>query len=147
MRPILQFDGVVRRYPSFTFGPLDLEVLPGESVALAGSNGSGKSTLLRLAAGLVRADQGQVQIAGALLPRDAVAARERVALVTEDAALYAAATLRWHIELVASLVPRWDAARARGLAEAFGLDPAWQLAGRVVALDGGRLADPARAAA
>ncbi|HKB29712.1 MAG TPA: ABC transporter ATP-binding protein [Streptosporangiaceae bacterium] len=39
---------------------VDLEVAPGESVAVVGESGSGKSTLLRLIAGLDRPDHGEV---------------------------------------------------------------------------------------
>ena len=41
---------------------VDLEVTPGDSVALLGTSGSGKSTLLQIAAGLERPDRGRVQI-------------------------------------------------------------------------------------
>jgi len=42
------------------FHGLDLEVRPGELVALTGPNGSGKSTLLRILVGLRRPDSGAV---------------------------------------------------------------------------------------
>lgn len=46
------------------FNGLDLEVAPGERIAIVGDNGSGKSTLLRLIAGSARADAGDVLLDG-----------------------------------------------------------------------------------
>lgn len=42
--------------------PLDLEVAPGEFLAIVGPSGCGKSTLLRIIAGLERADAGTVEV-------------------------------------------------------------------------------------
>ena len=47
------------------FGPLAFEVEPGEALLVQGDNGAGKTTLLRVLAGLLRADAGEVRIAGA----------------------------------------------------------------------------------
>jgi peptide/nickel transport system ATP-binding protein len=55
---------------SLSFGALpvlrgvDLSVRTGESVALVGVSGSGKSTILRLAAGLLRPDEGRIEVGG-----------------------------------------------------------------------------------
>jgi energy-coupling factor transport system ATP-binding protein len=43
---------------------VDLQVMPGEVVAVAGPNGAGKSTLLRLLNGLHRPLRGEVRVAG-----------------------------------------------------------------------------------
>jgi ABC transport system ATP-binding/permease protein len=59
--PLLRLDGV-----RLTFGgtPLlsgvELNVLPGDRIALVGRNGSGKSTLLKIAAGTIEPDGGEV---------------------------------------------------------------------------------------
>ncbi|SDZ49567.1 ATP-binding cassette domain-containing protein [Herbiconiux ginsengi] len=45
---------------------VDLIVAHGQSVALVGESGSGKSTILRIAAGLERADAGEVSVAGSI---------------------------------------------------------------------------------
>ena len=43
---------------------VDLDVAPGEAVALLGPSGSGKSTLLTILAGLIRPSAGTVRVAG-----------------------------------------------------------------------------------
>ena len=46
------------------FGPLAFEVESGEALLVQGDNGAGKTSLLRVLAGLLRADAGEVRIAG-----------------------------------------------------------------------------------
>jgi putative ABC transport system ATP-binding protein len=53
---------------------VDLDVAPGEAVAILGRSGSGKSTLLNLIAGIDGADRGAIHTCGV----DVVAADERV---------------------------------------------------------------------
>ncbi|MCP3971403.1 MAG: cyclic peptide export ABC transporter [Rhodobacteraceae bacterium] len=49
---------------SFTLGPVDLTLYPGQSVFITGGNGMGKSTLLQLLTGLRHPDDGQILIDG-----------------------------------------------------------------------------------
>ncbi|MBW8482730.1 phosphonate ABC transporter ATP-binding protein [Actinomadura parmotrematis] len=65
----------------------DLDVAPGEVVALLGANGSGKSTALKCVVGLVRPDEGRAGVHGADLldgTRAAARARTRVAMVFQQ---------------------------------------------------------------
>jgi energy-coupling factor transport system ATP-binding protein len=61
---------------------LDLELMPGERVALMGRNGAGKTTLLRTIAGSARPHRGRIELAGpaALVPQSPgdLMLRERV---------------------------------------------------------------------
>jgi signal transduction histidine kinase/ABC-type multidrug transport system ATPase subunit len=77
-----------------SFGPLhaldgvDLDVAPGEIVALAGENGAGKSTLVRCIAGDMAPTSGEVSLAGERIPADPAAANRRgIAIVWQDLAL------------------------------------------------------------
>jgi putative ABC transport system ATP-binding protein len=53
--------------PRTVFGSVDLELAPGDYVAVMGESGVGKSTLLNLAAGLDRADSGSITLDGVSL--------------------------------------------------------------------------------
>ena len=119
----IQIRGVRRRYPGFTLGGIDLDVAEGTALGLVGPNGAGKSTLLRILAGLVRADTGMVRVMGHALPAEERAAKAVTAFVGGDTALYGAATLRWHMNLVRDLCPRWDEPLAAELLERLNLNP------------------------
>src|SRR2546428_1905611 len=63
--PLLRVRGL---NAGFDAGPvlfgIDLDVAPGELIALVGANGAGKSTLLGVLSGLVRATSGTIRLAG-----------------------------------------------------------------------------------
>lgn len=63
--PLLQARGLCfARNDEPVFGPLDFSVEAGEALLVQGDNGAGKTTLLRVLAGLLRADDGRVDIDG-----------------------------------------------------------------------------------
>jgi ABC-type polysaccharide/polyol phosphate transport system ATPase subunit len=45
---------------------LNLEIAPGEAVGIIGQNGSGKSTLLKMLAGILRPQEGTIQVGGSI---------------------------------------------------------------------------------
>ena len=66
--PRLQARGLVRRFGATTaLAGVDLDVAPGESVAVMGPSGSGKSTLLHCLAGILVPDAGTVALSGRTL--------------------------------------------------------------------------------
>ncbi|WP_239559975.1 ABC transporter ATP-binding protein [Micromonospora luteifusca] len=75
---------------SYAGGPdvlhgIDLEVQPGERLAVVGPSGAGKSTLARLLAGIDAPRQGVVSIGGCpVTDLDPAERRRRIALVTQE---------------------------------------------------------------
>lgn len=53
--------------PTFTVGPLHLQIQRGEVVFITGSNGSGKTTLMKLLTGLYAPEKGQILLDGEAL--------------------------------------------------------------------------------
>ncbi|HKJ36025.1 MAG TPA: ATP-binding cassette domain-containing protein [Solirubrobacterales bacterium] len=65
-RPVTPAMGRLRRHCETNWGlrGVDVEVGPGESVALLGGNGAGKTTLLKVMAGVYTLDEGAVAVEG-----------------------------------------------------------------------------------
>jgi ATP-binding cassette subfamily B protein len=61
--PSVRFEGVTFRYPGSgvpVLEHLDLEIRPGELLAIVGANGAGKSTVIKLLSGLYRPTYGRI---------------------------------------------------------------------------------------
>lgn len=67
---------------------IDLEVGPGEILAIMGSSGGGKTTLLRCISGLIKPTKGEVSVDGVNVLQDPEEARRRMGMVFQSAALF-----------------------------------------------------------
>ncbi len=77
-RPLLEMQDVSKRFPGVqALDHAQLEVKPGEVLALVGENGAGKSTMMKILSGVYQADTGTILMDGqAVVPRDPVYARD-----------------------------------------------------------------------
>jgi len=109
--PALAFTGVtLRRDGRTTLESIDLEVAPGERVALAGPSGSGKTSLLRLALGLEAPSHGTVWLRGiaasqggsVIVPPEA----RGLAMVFQDLALWPHLDVHDNLAFALHRVPR-----------------------------------------
>ena len=99
---MLQVEQVTRRFGQVEANAeIDLEVRPGEVVALLGENGAGKSTLLAILSGYLQPDAGSILMEGAQLrlrsPADAI--RAGIGLVHQHLSLVPTFTVREQLRL------------------------------------------------
>jgi len=105
---------------------LDLIVPQGEFFALLGPNGAGKTTTLRMVAGLLRPDEGSIEICGVDALARPLEARQIVAWLPEEPLLYELLTPLEFLEFVAGLWrvdPAEAEASGRVLLQRLGLWP------------------------
>ncbi|MFF2078278.1 ABC transporter ATP-binding protein [Kitasatospora sp. NPDC058162] len=90
--PLVAFESVSFTYPGTertVLNGLDLEIRPGELLAVVGLNGAGKSTMIKLLSGLYRPTGGRITADGTDVADLGVAAwRERVSVVFQDFVKY-----------------------------------------------------------
>ncbi|WP_409461935.1 ABC transporter ATP-binding protein [Amycolatopsis sp. GA6-003] len=62
---VLSGRGLVKRYgQQHALAGIDIDVQPGEAIAIVGPSGSGKTSLLHVLAGILRADSGEIWLQG-----------------------------------------------------------------------------------
>ncbi|MEQ9410867.1 MAG: ATP-binding cassette domain-containing protein [Fuerstiella sp.] len=127
----LHFDAVIKRFRSGKRTVVALEnvsvrIAAGKITGLIGHDGAGKTTLMRLAAGLLRADNGTVKVLGLDANRQALQVQATVGYMPQRFGLYEDLTVQENLNLYADLqvVPvRSRAARYEELMRMTGLEP------------------------
>jgi ABC-2 type transport system ATP-binding protein len=112
--------GVTKRYGTVqAVAGVDLTIRSGEVVAMLGPNGAGKSTTIEMLLGLVRPDQGTVQVYGAT-PAEAIAAG-KVGVMLQSGGIIEDAKVGELLNLVAGLhndpMPVGEALERAGIAD------------------------------
>lgn len=121
MSAALELRQISKSYEHFSLSQINLTVPEGQIVGLVGVNGAGKTTLLRILMGLIRPDQGEVEVLGHAMPQQQVEAKRDIGFASEDMRLYQTQTLRWHMDFVRSIYPSWDEEYASALLKRFDL--------------------------
>jgi ribose transport system ATP-binding protein len=115
--------GVKKRFgATVALGGVDLEVQPGEILALVGENGAGKSTLMKVLSGAHAPDEGQMWLDGEVYrPRNPLDARRRgIAMIYQELSLAPHLSVMENIllgiEPTAGPFVRWPEMRKRAAA-------------------------------
>ena len=125
--PLVRIRGLSKRFGgTLALAGVDLDVHRGSVLALLGPNGAGKSTLIKVLAGVHRADEGEVTVAGH--PLGTEAASRSMSFIHQDLGLVEWMTVAENIALGTGYPRRgglisWRRTRER-CAEALGSSPA-----------------------
>ncbi|WP_216853480.1 ABC transporter ATP-binding protein [Phytoactinopolyspora halotolerans] len=109
---LAQASGLHKRFGDIhAVNDVSLHIDPGETYGLLGPNGAGKTTTISILAGLLEADGGTVEVAGAQIRPGSTRGREAIGLVPQDLAIYPDLTADENLKFFASLygMPKNDA--------------------------------------
>ena len=82
--PLFECQHLVKRYGDVAVvDDLSFHLQAGECLGVIGPNGAGKTTTLRMCLGLSEPDAGSIQAFGMSMPRDALAIKSRVGVVSQ----------------------------------------------------------------
>ena len=112
---------------------LDLSVRRAEVYGFLGPNGCGKSTTIRMLCGLLDPSEGEIEVLGHALPREAESVKRSIGYMTQKFSLYEDLSVRENLQFLAAIhgVPRAQTThRIEELSAQYRLDElAGQLAG------------------
>jgi len=121
MNNALEIRGLVKKYPAFQLGPLELTVPRGAIYGLIGPNGSGKTTALDMIFGMGCNDAGTIRVLGLDHRADEVAFKRRAAYVGPDLNYQVWGKVGKAIRFVRGFYPKWDDDYCAHLMDAFHL--------------------------
>jgi lipooligosaccharide transport system ATP-binding protein len=82
--PILDARQLTKRYGTATVvDGLSFRIEPGECLGVIGPNGAGKTTTIRMCLGLTAPDEGEIHALGLQMPRDALAIKTQLGVVSQ----------------------------------------------------------------
>ena len=82
--PLFDARNLTKRYGSTTVvNDLSFGIAPGECLGVIGPNGAGKTTTIRMCLGLTEPDSGEIHALGLHMPRDALAIKAQLGVVSQ----------------------------------------------------------------
>jgi ABC-2 type transport system ATP-binding protein len=121
MNNAVEIRGLVKKYPKFQLGPLDLTVPRGAIYGLIGPNGAGKTTAIDMIFGMGRNDAGRIRVLGFDHRADEVSLKRRAAYVSPDLNFQVWGKVGKAIRFVRGFYPGWDDTYCAALMKAFHL--------------------------
>jgi ABC-2 type transport system ATP-binding protein len=111
--PLLEAVNLTKRYEDgvLALDRVSFSVHPGQVFAMLGGNGAGKTTAINLFLNFIEPTEGEARVAGVATHREPLAAKEKLAFVSENVMLYPTFTAVQNLDFFARLGGRTDYTR------------------------------------
>ena len=117
---LVQLDRMKKEYDGFSL-ELNMDIPENQVTGLIGANGAGKSTFLRMAAGVLKPDEGTVTVDGMAVFENEEAKR-KFFYISDEQYFFSNATPVEMMEYYRIVYPGYDESRFHSLMKNFGLD-------------------------
>jgi ABC-2 type transport system ATP-binding protein len=121
MEKAFQYQNVIKTFPEFKLGPLNLDLEPGTVLGFVGPNGSGKTTTIQCLVGLLRADSGAMKIFGRSNDLNKPGWKLDIGYVGDIQVFYERWTGAKNLDFLSHFYPNWSNERVLELANRFNL--------------------------
>jgi ABC-2 type transport system ATP-binding protein len=121
MEKAFLYKDVVKTFPGFQLGPINLGLEPGTVLGLIGPNGAGKTTSIQCLMGLLRADSGDMKVFGKTNDLNKPEWKQEVGYVGDVHVFYERWTGHQNLRFISQFYPRWSEEKAAELANRFQL--------------------------
>lgn len=121
MSKAFEMRNVIKVFPEFQLGPLSLDLEPGTVLGYVGPNGSGKTTTLHALVGLLKTDDGDIEIFGRRNDPDDPRWRLDIGYVGDRHAFYEGWSVAKNLRFLSHFYPNWSDTLALDLAKRFDL--------------------------
>jgi ABC-2 type transport system ATP-binding protein len=86
---VISMEGVSKQYDgNYVLTDISLSIESGQIIGYIGPNGAGKSTTIKILTGILSDFEGRVEVMGKDVRADALAVKEKIGYIPENAALY-----------------------------------------------------------
>ena len=113
------YKNVVRKFPGFQLGPINLNLEPGMVMGFIGPNGAGKTTSIQCLMGLLKADSGSVTIFGRENDPNKIDWKYDIGYVGDAHVFYENWSGLKNLNFVSRFYPNWSDKLAEELANRF----------------------------
>ena len=117
MTNCIELKGLIKKYKTFTLGPIDLTVPGGSILGLIGENGAGKTTLIKSMLGIVNPSGGEVTLLGTAPDH----AKEDIGVVMDDCFFSEYLRVKDVNTVLSRVYKGWDKGLFRDYLDKFGL--------------------------